>query len=86
MKYVIGFAVLAVSWLVGVFGFSQIIGSLQNLKVRHPGMSAFTIIIWVVILAAVCFVVHRFFVGYRILYYIGTGISFLLVLSAGKIQ
>lgn len=86
MKYLIGFGVLVVAWLVGVFGFSQIVGSLQNIRSRSTGATAFTILFWGAILAVVCFVAHRFFLDYRIVYYIGTGLSLLQVLSVGKIQ
>ena len=86
MTYIIGIVIFVASWLVGVFGFSQIIGSLQNLKERPPSMSAFTIIIWIVILGAVWFVVHHFFASFKIVYYIGTAVSLLLVLGAGKIH
>lgn len=86
MKYVIGAAVLVVSWVIGVLGISQIIGTLQNLKSRAPVASAFTLILWLVIMGAACFAVHRFIPDFRIVYYIGTGISLVQVLAAGRIQ
>lgn len=86
MKYVIIAVVFFVSWVVGVFGFAQIIGSLQNLRERGAAMSAFTIIFWSVILIALGVGVHYFLLDYRIVYYVGTGISLLQVLAAGKIQ
>lgn len=86
VKILIGCVVLFVAWISGVFGFAQIIGSLQNLRIRGPAMSAFTIILWVLILGAICFVAHHFFFPYRIVYYVGTGISFIQVLCSGRIE
>ena len=86
MKILIGSVVLFAAWISGVFGFAQIIGSLQNRKTRGAAMSAFTIILWVLILGAICFVAHHFFFSYRIVYYIGTGVSFIQVLFSGKIE
>ena len=53
---------------------------------RGAAMSAFTIILWVLILGAICFVAHHFFFPYRIVYYVGTGISFIQVLCSGRIE
>ena len=86
MKILIGCVVLFVAWISGVFGFAQIIGSLQNLRMRGAAMSAFTIILWALILGAICFVAHHFFFPYRIAYYVGTGISFIQVLCSGRIE
>jgi len=86
MFYVWSLLVLGISYAVGTFGFCQIIGSFQQARVRGPGMTAFTVILWAAILIAVCFVVHRWFLAYRIAYYIGTALSLLMSLRAGKIE
>ena len=77
--------VLAVSYAIGVFGFCQIIGSLQNIRVRSVGMTAFTIIFWLAILVGAFFFAYRFLSEQIVAYYIGIGLSFLSSLGAGKI-
>lgn len=52
MEILIFIVVLAVAFVIGVFGFCQIIGSFQNFHIRGVGMTAFTIILWAVILIA----------------------------------
>ena len=81
MEILIFIVVLAVA-----FGFCQIIGSFQNFHIRGVGMTAFTIILWAVILIASFFAAKSFFADQLIAYYIGTGASFLMSLKAGKIQ
>ena len=86
MTYILFIVVLAVSFFVGVFGFSQIIGSLQNIRVRGIGLSLFTIILWGGILASTFLLMKRFFPDNALAYYIGMGVSFVSVLTQGKIQ
>ena len=86
MSYFLFIIVLAVSFFIGVFGFSQIIGSLQNIKNRGIGLSLFTIILWCGILAATFFIKNRFFPDNSTAYYIGMGASLVAVLMQGKIQ
>lgn len=78
--------VLAVAFVIGVFGFCQIIGSFQNYHIRGVGMTAFTVILWAFILIAGFIAAKSFFADQMIAYYIGTGASFLMSLKAGKIQ
>lgn len=86
MEIVLFVAVAAVAYMAGVFGFAQIIGSLQNIRTRGAGLTLFTVCFWAAILLAVGFLVHRFFYPQRIAYYIVTVISFLQILLAGKIS
>lgn len=86
MEILIFIVVLAVAFVIGVFGFCQIIGSFQDFHIRGVGMTAFTIILWAVILIASFFAAKSFFADQLIAYYIGTGASFLMSLKAGKIQ
>ena len=46
LKFII---IAAVAWILGVFGWAQIIGSLQNIKTRKS--LAFTLVLWIVIMA-----------------------------------
>lgn len=78
--------VLAVSYCVGVFGFCQIIGSLQNIRNRGGGLTALTIAIWAAVLVGEFFLAKRFFANQIIAFYVGTGFSFISSLGAGKIQ
>lgn len=86
MYYVFFFLILLASFVVGTFGFCQIIGSIQNIRVRPPLMTAMTIIIWVAIFIAVWALVHHFLFSYRIAFYIGAGLGLLSSLRAGRIE
>ncbi len=85
MSYVVFLLVLAGSWLVGVFGWAQIIGGFQNLKTRGPKMFI-TIIIWLAILGLSFWLVIRFLPSDIWAWVIGMIISFLQVLRQGKIE
>ena len=50
LKFII---ILIVAWFVGVWGWSQIIGSIQNLSTRKSLL--FPLILWVVIMSAGAF-------------------------------
>ena len=80
MNIVIGILAL----VVGVFGFSQIIGSLQNLMAR-PGLVV-PLLVWSAILIAGYVLVSRNLAGASKAVLIGYGISFVLVLGQGRIQ
>lgn len=86
MYYVFFFLILFASFAVGTFGFCQIIGSLQQIRIRPPYMTAITIIIWVAIFVGVWFLVHNLLYSYRVAFYIGAGIGLLSSLHAGKIE
>jgi hypothetical protein len=86
MEILMFIIVLAVAFVIGVFGFCQIIGSFQNIHIRGIGITAFTVILWAVILIAEFFVAKSFFADQMIAYYIGTVVSFIMSLQAGKIQ
>lgn len=49
MDYLFFLVVLLVSWVIGVVGWAQIIGSIQNIRVRPNLIIA--IIIWGIIIA-----------------------------------
>ena len=82
MYYVLWFAVLFLSFVVGVFGFCQIIGSIQT----RQRAFLLTIVIWVAILVVCYFIVRRFLPDQMIALYVGYGISLVQSLTVGKIQ
>ncbi len=80
LKFVI---IAAIAWIVGVFGWAQVIGSVQNIKER-PNLWL-TLILWVAILIIVAYIVITKFAGLAPLG-IGYIISLIQVLSSGKIE
>lgn len=78
--------IFIISYLIGAFAFSQIIGSLQNIKLRGAKMTAITLLIWVIILIITSFVIYTKFNSSLIAYVVAMIISLLLVLSSGKIE
>lgn len=78
--------IFIISLFIGIFAFSQIIGSLQNIKIRGAKMTTITLIIWVIILIITSFVIYTKFNSSLIAYVIAMIISLLLVLSSGKIE
>ena len=80
IKYIV---VLVVAWLVGVFGWAQIVGSIQNLKVRK--MRIFTMIVWILIMGVgAYFAIVTFDSLWALI--IGYLISFIQVIRSGRIQ
>lgn len=80
LKFII---IAAIAWVVGVFGWAQVIGSVQNIKER-PNLWL-TLILWNAILIIVAYIVTTKFEG---LVPLGIGyiISLIQVLSSGKIE
>ncbi len=74
--------VLAVARIAGAIGFPQIVGSVQ----RFEPARIFTIILWLAILAAGWYTVHRFFPGGMIALYLGYGWSLVDTFRAGRIN
>ena len=86
MDILVMFLVGIGAYILGVFGFAQIVGSLQNVRTRGMGMTLFTIILWSAILVGGWFLMHTFAPSHSVVYYIATGVSLLQILGAGKIQ
>jgi len=86
MNFIIAVLVWGIAFTIGTFGFAQIIGSLQNLKTRPPLASFLTIAIWIAILAASYFLMKWLVPKEATVYYIAMGLSFVVILSKGKIQ
>lgn len=82
MKIAALIIMLVVAYVVGVLGFTQIIGSIQT---RQRNFLV-PIVIWVVILAAEVLVVWRFFPGLIYACGIGSAVALLSSLRAGRIE
>lgn len=80
LKFII---IAAIAWIVGVFGWAQVIGSVQNIKERPNLWSP--LILWAVILLVVAYIVVTKFAGLMPLA-IGYIISLIQILSSGKIE
>lgn len=65
-------------FVVGVFGGSQIVGSIEYAKIRPPIATAITIILWSVILIAAIFVVINWFSDSKLPLLVGLGIGCVL--------
>jgi hypothetical protein len=77
---------LAVAYVVGVFGFAQIIGSFRTFHIRGPGASMFTIILWSVILFGVAKLLLSFLGNETTALWIGYGISCVQMLMQRNIE
>lgn len=67
---------------LGAIGFAQIIGSLQARQKNF----LFPLILWSVILIAFFVAIYRYLPDYHIALYGGYLLSFLAILSAGKVE
>ena len=86
MGFILIVVVAIASYFIGVFGFAQIIGSLQNLQARGIAATLLTLLIWGAILIGSWFVARWLISGAMLAYYIPMGISFLQILKSGKVQ
>lgn len=84
MDYFFFLVVLLVSWVIGVVGWAQIIGSIQNIRVRPNLIIA--IIIWGIIIAGSFFIVKSFFSSKMLAWAIAMVLSFIQVFKQGKIE
>ena len=75
--------VAVISLIVGAFGWAQIIGSIQN--IRHRKYLLFTLILWTTIMAGGAYLAIVTFDSLWALV-IGYGISFVQVISVGKVE
>ena len=80
LKFII---VAVIAWLVGLFGWAQIVGSIQNLRIKKYLL--FTMILWAVIMAAgAYFAIITFDSTWALV--VGYGISFVQIIRSGKIE
>ena len=70
-----------VSWLISIFSFSQIFGSLQHSKERGILMTFVTIIIHTIVLTVAVLIVLKWFVRYKIIALIGAIIGIIMLPS-----
>ena len=75
-----------ICYIIGVFGFTQIVGSLQNIKNRGIPMTLFTISVWTIIVGLTVFIIYSKFNNCMVPCVIAMIISFLQTLFAGKIE
>lgn len=75
--------VAVVAWLVGVLGWAQIIGSIQNIRIQKNLL--FTLILWAIIMGAGAYFAIAVFSSLWALI-IGYGISFVQIIISGKIR
>ena len=84
---VLSIVVAVIGLIVGVFGWAQIIGSIQHASERGAGMTLATIIIWTVILGAVALLfMNVVLTGHVKALLVGYAISLILVLAQGKVE
>lgn len=85
-KYALHVLVFFGAYFAGVWGFAQIVGSLQNIKQRGPKLTVFTILLHTVLLGAIAFVVLHFISQFKTAFIVGYIISLIKILLAGKIE
>ena len=73
-------------YYVGIWGWAQIIGSIQQFRNRGAKASFATILIWVVLIGAATAIVYFFLLKYLIAYLVGLGIGLVHILLSGKIH
>jgi hypothetical protein len=82
MQVFLFIVVAVVAFVVGIFGFAQIIGSLRTRQKNF----LLPIIIWLAILVGEFFLARLIVVNYMNAFYIGTGIAFVIILFQKKIE
>ena len=83
MDFVWYVVVVLVALLFGVFGFSQIVGSIRARKHNTGAPVAVTVIAWLIVLGIVTTIICLCLSKYQIAYFIALGISLLLALFSG---
>ena len=77
-------AVTVAAFIVGVIGFSQVIGSIQNISWRP--FLVVPMLLWIAILAGGVYLELHFFPSQPLPLIIGYVVALLAVLSSGRIQ
>lgn len=75
--------ITVIAWLLGILGWSQIIGSIQNLRVKKNLL--FTLILWAIVMATAAYFAIATFNGLWALV-VGYSISFIQIISSGKVE
>ena len=73
--------VLILSFVIGAFGFPQIVGTIKYHHLFRPKAAFFTIFLWLIILGTGCAAVMLWLNKYAVALYIGYGMSFLFSLT-----
>ena len=82
MQVILFILVAFVSFIIGIFGFAQIIGSLRTRQKNF----LFTTIVWLAVLVGEFFLAKLIVLDYINAFYIGTGISFIMILMQKNIE
>lgn len=85
-KYALHVLVFFGAYFAGVWGFAQIVGSVQNVKQRGPKLTVFTVLLHTILLGAIAFAVLHFIPQFKIALIVGYIISLVKILLAGKIE
>lgn len=86
MKYVLMIVFGVIGWFVGILGWAQIVGSIQQFRNRGPAASMYTIILWAILLGGATAIVFFLLRKYLVAYLIGLGIGLVQILFAGEIK
>ena len=78
--------VYSLLYFFAMFGFCQIVGSIQNRHLRSARMTFATILIWTILLAISYLIIARFFPSMITIYYIALGVGFITSITSGHIQ
>lgn len=73
-------------YFIGIWGWAQIVGSIQQFRNRGPKASFTTILIWLVLIGASTAIVYFLLPKYMIPYLAGLGIGLVNILVSGKIR
>lgn len=77
--------ILILAFIIGLFGWAAIVGGFQNLRIEGSKM-LITIVFWAVILICLFLIVKNNFHNYLKVWKIGMSISFIAIITAGKIR
>jgi uncharacterized membrane protein YidH (DUF202 family) len=84
MKTIILVGIGLASFFLGIWGWAQVIGSIQNIR-KRPSL-IISLLLWLAILFGGYLVVAKLLAGYLTALYVGYGISLVVILFQGKIR
>lgn len=80
LKFII---IAIIAWVLGVWGWAQIIGSIQNIRMRKNLL--FALLLWVLVMAVGAYIAIATFNSLWALV-VGYAISFFQIILSGKIE
>lgn len=86
LDFLLFFGIALVSFVLGTFGFAQIIGSLRTIRIRGIAMTLFTVVLWLAILAGGVAIVLCWIQKHEIALYVAYGLSFVIIISQKTIE